>query len=103
MQHLHDVTEELGINNNEEQLRALTIIAEHFMFCMGDQLLLYIAGVRVACKSFVVKAVVEFFRRCGVLDRMLLSAPVLIDSYMIHALTFLPKVAKERFQDTETI
>ncbi|KAF8166598.1 hypothetical protein K438DRAFT_1502175, partial [Mycena galopus ATCC 62051] len=59
-------------------------------------LLLYIAGVGGAGKSFVIKTVVEFFRRCGVSERMMLSAPtgcaaVLIDGFTIHALTFLPK------------
>ncbi|KAJ7088873.1 hypothetical protein B0H15DRAFT_757925, partial [Mycena belliarum] len=81
---------------NVEQLRALRIIAEHFIFGMEEQLLLYIAGVGGAGKSFVIKAVVEFFRRCGVSDSIMLSAPtgcaaVLIDGFTIHALTFLPK------------
>ncbi|KAF8177144.1 hypothetical protein K438DRAFT_1511308, partial [Mycena galopus ATCC 62051] len=85
-----------GIRHNPDQLRALRIIAEHFMFGMEDQLLLYIAGVGGAGKSFVIKTVVEFFRRCGVSERMMLSAPtgcaaVLIDGFTIHALTFLPK------------
>ncbi|KAJ7070427.1 hypothetical protein B0H15DRAFT_765662, partial [Mycena belliarum] len=86
----------LDLEDNVEQLRALRIIAEHFIFGMEEQLLLYIAGVGGAGKSFVIKAVVEFFRRCGVSDSMMLSAPtgcaaVLIDGFTIHALTFLPK------------
>ncbi|KAJ7303838.1 hypothetical protein DFH08DRAFT_620986, partial [Mycena albidolilacea] len=85
-----------GIGDNAEQLRALRIIAEHFMFGMEEQLLLYIAGVGGAGKSFVIKTVVEFFRRCGVSQQMMLSAPtgcaaVLIDGFTIHALTFLPR------------
>ncbi|KAJ7687296.1 hypothetical protein B0H17DRAFT_890774, partial [Mycena rosella] len=72
------------------------IIAEHFMFGMEEQLLLYIAGVGGAGKSFVVNAVVAFFRACGASERMMLSAPtgcaaILINGYTIHALTFLPK------------
>ncbi|KAK6996628.1 PIF1-like helicase-domain-containing protein [Favolaschia claudopus] len=99
--HLNDIIHELGIVNNEEQLRALRIIAEHFMFGLEEQLLLYISGVGGAGKSFVIKAVVEFFRRCGVSEKMMLSAPtgcaaVLIDGFTIHALTFLPKKQKER-------
>ncbi|KAJ7838242.1 hypothetical protein B0H14DRAFT_2162209, partial [Mycena olivaceomarginata] len=83
-----------GIGDNAEQLRALRIIAEHFMFGLEEQLLLYIAGVGGAGKSFVIKTVVEFFRRCGMSDQMMLSAPtgcaaVLIDGFTIHALTFL--------------
>ncbi|KAJ7082095.1 hypothetical protein B0H15DRAFT_755164, partial [Mycena belliarum] len=86
----------LDLADNCEQLRALRIIAEHFIFGMEEQLLLYIAGVGGAGKSFVIKAVVEFFRRCGVSETMMLSAPtgcaaVLIDGFTIHALTFLPK------------
>ncbi|KAF8143045.1 hypothetical protein K438DRAFT_1480000, partial [Mycena galopus ATCC 62051] len=86
----------MGIRGNPEQLRAVRIIAEHFMFGMEDQLLLYIAGVGGAGKSFIIKTVVEFFRRCGVSERMMLSTPtgcaaVLIDGFTIHALTFLPK------------
>lgn len=63
------------------------------MFGMEEQLLLYIAGVGGTGKSFVIKAVVEFFRRCGVSQKMMLSAPtgcaaVLIDGFTVHALTF---------------
>ncbi|KAJ7602623.1 hypothetical protein DFH06DRAFT_908809, partial [Mycena polygramma] len=86
----------MGIEDNPEQMRALRIIAEHFMFGMEHQLLLYIAGVGGAGKSFVVKGLVEFFRRCGVSESLMLSAPtgcsaVLINGFTIHALTFLPK------------
>ncbi|KAJ7907273.1 hypothetical protein B0H13DRAFT_1580100, partial [Mycena leptocephala] len=60
---------------NPEQVRAIRIIAEHFMFGMERQLLLYVAEVRGSGKSYVIKVVVEFFRRCGVSDSMMLSAP----------------------------
>ncbi|KAJ7804995.1 hypothetical protein B0H14DRAFT_2383318, partial [Mycena olivaceomarginata] len=78
------------IGDNKEQLHVLRIIAEHFMFSLEEQLLLYIAGVGSAGKSFVIKTVVEFFRRCGVSQQMMLSAPtgcaaVLIDSFTIHS------------------
>ncbi|KAJ7902451.1 hypothetical protein B0H13DRAFT_1505382, partial [Mycena leptocephala] len=86
----------MGIRDNVEQTRAIHIISEHFMFGMERQLLLYIAGVGGSGKSYIIKAVVEFFRRCGVSDTMMLSAPtgcaaVLINGFTIHALTFLPK------------
>ncbi|KAJ7887528.1 hypothetical protein B0H14DRAFT_2273039, partial [Mycena olivaceomarginata] len=74
-EHLDDIIRTSGIGDNAEQLRALRIIAEHFMFGLEEQLLLYIAGVGGASKSFVIKTVVEFFRRCGVSDQMMLSAP----------------------------
>ncbi|KAJ7215813.1 hypothetical protein GGX14DRAFT_562271 [Mycena pura] len=73
-QHLQDIIEEKKFENNPEQLRALRIIAEHFMFGMEEQLLLHIAGVGGAGKSFVVKAVVAFFKRCGVSERMMLNS-----------------------------
>ncbi|KAJ6470907.1 hypothetical protein C8R45DRAFT_937068 [Mycena sanguinolenta] len=99
-QHLEEVITELNIRGNQEQERAIRIIAEHFLFGMEKQLLLYIAGVGGAGKSHVIKAVVEFFRRCSVSDSMLLSAPtgcaaVLINGFTIHALTFLPKQKDE--------
>ncbi|KAJ7158208.1 hypothetical protein C8R43DRAFT_822154, partial [Mycena crocata] len=84
------------LTDNVDQMRALHMIAEHFMFGMEEQLLLYIAGVGGSGKSWIIKAVVEFFKRCGVSEAMLLSAPtgcaaVLINGFTIHALTFLPK------------
>ncbi|KAJ7152244.1 hypothetical protein C8R43DRAFT_820720, partial [Mycena crocata] len=86
----------MNIDDNVEQLRAVRMIAEHFMFGMEQQLLLYIAGVGGSGKSFIIEAIVEFFRRCGVSQAMMLSAPtgcaaVLINGFTIHALTFLPK------------
>ncbi|KAJ7860204.1 hypothetical protein B0H14DRAFT_2576705 [Mycena olivaceomarginata] len=58
-QHLQDIIHDFGIADNPEQLRALRIIAEHFIFGMEEQLLMYIAGVGGAGKSFVIRAVVE--------------------------------------------
>ncbi|KAJ7118467.1 hypothetical protein C8R43DRAFT_830414, partial [Mycena crocata] len=84
------------IAGNVEQERALRMMAEHFIHGTEEQLLLYVAGVGGSGKSFVVQALVKFFKACGVSDKLLLSAPtgcaaVLIDGYTIHALTFLPK------------
>ncbi|KAJ7741068.1 hypothetical protein B0H16DRAFT_1216883, partial [Mycena metata] len=86
----------LGIIDNEEQMRAVYIVAEHFLFGMEHQLLMYIAGVGGSGKSYIIKAIVQFFQKCGVSETMMLSAPtgcaaVLINGYTIHALTFLPK------------
>ncbi|KAJ6517156.1 hypothetical protein DFH09DRAFT_812044, partial [Mycena vulgaris] len=85
-----------GIAGNPEQERAVRMVGEHFIHGLDDQLLMYIAGVGGAGKSYVIKAVVELFRRCGYSERLLLSAPtgcaaILIDGYTIHALTFLPQ------------
>ncbi|KAJ6623309.1 hypothetical protein B0H10DRAFT_1629381, partial [Mycena sp. CBHHK59/15] len=85
-----------GIAGNEEQERALRTIAEHFIQGSEEQLLMYITGVGSAGKSFIVKALIQFFECCGCSESLILSAPtgcaaVLIDGYTIHALTFLPK------------
>ncbi|KAH7918368.1 hypothetical protein BV22DRAFT_966345, partial [Leucogyrophana mollusca] len=85
-----------GMADNAEQRRALGIVADHFFNSEVDQLLLFVTGIGGSGKSHVIKAVVEMFKRCGVLERLMLSAPtgcsaVLIDRYTIYALTFLPK------------
>jgi ATP-dependent DNA helicase PIF1 len=100
-QHLEQIIDDMEIRDNIEQTRAIRIIAEHFIFGMERQLLLYIAGVGGSGKSYIIKAVVEFFRRCGVSESMMLSAPtgcaaVLINGFTIHALTFLPKKKDEK-------
>lgn len=102
---LDTIIKEMGIEGNPEQERAVRMIAEHFILGVEDQLLMYIAGIGGAGKSHVINAIVEFFKRCGCSQRMLLSAPtgcaaVLIQGYMIHALTFLPKT-KWRVKDEE--
>lgn len=58
-------------------------------------MLLYMGGVGGTGKSYVIKAVVRLFQRCGMPEKLLLSAPtgiaaVLIDGYTIHSLTLLP-------------
>ncbi|KAJ7131642.1 hypothetical protein C8R43DRAFT_895730, partial [Mycena crocata] len=93
---LENIIHEWGIAGNVEQERAVRMIGEHFILGVEDQLLMYIAGVGGSGKSYVIKAVVELFKRCGYSERLLLSAPtgcaaVLIDGYTIHALTFLPQ------------
>ncbi|KDQ65220.1 hypothetical protein JAAARDRAFT_107209, partial [Jaapia argillacea MUCL 33604] len=85
-----------GIDQNPEQEQAVRIIGEHFILGDQEQLLLYISGIGGSGKSHVIRAVVEFFKRCGHSNKILLSAPtgcaaVLIDGYTIHALTFLPQ------------
>lgn len=92
---LENVIRDLGILGNAEQERAVRIIGEHFILGKEAQLLMYVGGIAGSGKSYVVKAVVELFKRCGVSDSLLLSAPtgcaaVLIGGYTIHALTFLP-------------
>ncbi|KAJ7021406.1 hypothetical protein C8F04DRAFT_895542, partial [Mycena alexandri] len=64
--HLQDVLEQFGIIDNTEQTRAVRMVAEHFMFGLENQLLLYVAGVGGSGKSFIIKTtIVEFFKRCG--------------------------------------
>ncbi|KAK7001750.1 PIF1-like helicase-domain-containing protein, partial [Favolaschia claudopus] len=95
------IIQEFNLRSNPEQLRAFNLIARHFVSGSQEQLLLYIAGVGGSGKSFVIHAVVELFKRCGMSDKLLLSAPtgcaaVLIDGFTIHALTFLPKKKDEK-------
>ncbi|KAK7038406.1 hypothetical protein R3P38DRAFT_2476124, partial [Favolaschia claudopus] len=85
-----------GIVGNAEQERAVRIIGEHFILGIEDQLLMYVAGVGGAGKSYVIDTIVELFKRCGCGERILLSAPtgcaaILINGLTIHALTFLPQ------------
>jgi hypothetical protein len=86
---------EFNMDSNEEQERAFRIIANHWKNGDPEQLLMYVGGMGGTGKSHIIRATVEFFRRCGCPDELLLSAPtgcaaVLIDGYTIHALTFLP-------------
>ncbi|KDQ51996.1 hypothetical protein JAAARDRAFT_91810, partial [Jaapia argillacea MUCL 33604] len=76
--------------------RAVRMIGEHFISKSTEQLLLYVSGIGGSGKSYVIKAIVELFKRCGYPDELLLSAPtgcaaILIDGYTIHVLTFLPE------------
>ena len=93
---LEDIIVTMKIRGNPEQERAVRMVGEHFIAGTENQLLLYIAGVGGAGKSYVIHAIVQLFERCGYSDELLLSAPtgcaaVLIHGYTIHALTFLPQ------------
>jgi len=93
---LENIIIEWGLKENTEQERAVRIVGEHFVYGREDQLLMYVGGIGGSGKSYVVKAIVELFKRCGASEKLLLSAPtgcaaVLIGGYTIHALTFLPK------------
>jgi hypothetical protein len=93
---LENIISEWGLKENTEQERAVRIVGEHFVYGREDQLLMYVGGIGGSGKSYVVKAIVELFKRCGASEKLLLSAPtgcaaVLIGGYTIHALTFLPK------------
>ncbi|KAH7918548.1 hypothetical protein BV22DRAFT_976974, partial [Leucogyrophana mollusca] len=83
------------MSDNADQVRALGLIADHFLYRALDQLFLFITGIGGSGKSHVISAVVEMFKRCGVSEKLMLSAPtgcsaILINGYTIHALTFLP-------------
>lgn len=93
-QALEDIIKELGIAGNDEQERAIRTVCDHFINGTEEQLLCHISGPGGTGKSYVVHAIVEFFRRCGASDALLLSAStgcaaVLIHGYTLHALTFL--------------
>jgi hypothetical protein len=91
---LEDVITELKIRGNVEQKRAIRIVCKHFMEETKEQMLCHITGPGRTGKSHVVCAIVEFFKRCGTFEQLMLSAStgcaaILIDSYTLHALTFL--------------
>ncbi|KAI0054515.1 hypothetical protein BV25DRAFT_1816959, partial [Artomyces pyxidatus] len=93
---LEDLLKEFKVLGNEEQERAVRIVAEHYMYRDREQLLMYIAGVGGTGKSHVIRTITEFFLRVGESEKLLLSAPtgiaaVLIQGYTVHALTFLPE------------
>jgi ATP-dependent DNA helicase PIF1 len=106
---LENIIFEWGLKENPEQERAVRIVGEHFVYGREDQLLMYVGGIGGSGKSYVVRAIVEMFKRCGASEKILLSAPtgcaaVLIGGYTIHALTFLPKSKHSPKQmDLETV
>jgi hypothetical protein len=78
------------------EIRAVRIVGEHFILRSEEQLLMYLGGGAGTGKSYVIKAIVELFKRCGYSDELFVSGPmgcaaILIEGYTIHALTFLPK------------
>ncbi|KAI0067115.1 hypothetical protein BV25DRAFT_1795700, partial [Artomyces pyxidatus] len=93
---LDQLLAEYQIPGNDEQERAVRIVAEHYLNRDADQLLMYISGVGGSGKSHVIRAISDFFARMDKSERLLLSAPtgiaaVLIQGFTLHALTFLPK------------
>jgi hypothetical protein len=107
---IEQVVADFNMESNEEQERAFRIVANHWKTGDTEQLLMYVGGMGGTGKSHVIRATVEFFKRCGCPDELLLSAPtgcaaVLIDGYTIHALTFLPtqKSMKIPVSDLEKI
>ncbi|KAI0062093.1 hypothetical protein BV25DRAFT_1804508, partial [Artomyces pyxidatus] len=93
---LDKLLDDYNIPGNDEQERAVRIVAEHFLNRSAEQLLLYIAGVGGTGKSHVIGAIAEFFERMALSEKLLMSAPtgiaaVLIQGFTVHALTFLPK------------
>ena len=99
IQEMLDIVEEVHakffLDTNEEQLCVFRIAAEHFVFSMMEQMLLFITGIGETGKSHIIKAIIALFKQCSCLENPLLSAPtgstaMLIDGYTIHALTFLP-------------
>jgi hypothetical protein len=92
---VNSIIEEYTMSDNEEQERALRIVAEHFISGTEDQLLMYVGGMGGTGKSHVIDAIIQLFEQCGYSERLLVSAPtgcaaVIIKGYTIHALTFLP-------------
>ena len=61
-QALEDIIDEFQIRDNLEQQRAIRIIAEHFISNTEEQMLCHISGPGGTGKSYVVKAIVEFFK-----------------------------------------
>jgi ATP-dependent exoDNAse (exonuclease V) alpha subunit len=106
---VNSIISEYTITDNEEQWRALWIVAEHFISGTDDQLLMYIGGMGGTGKSHVIDAIIQLFERCGYSEQLLVSAPtgcaaVIIKGYTIHALTFLPSSkAKVNQEDLEQI
>ena len=89
------IIDETGMKNNKDQECAFRIIGEHFVNGTHEQLLMYVMGIGGSGKTYVIDALALLFQRCGASEKMLLSAPtgsaaMLIGSYTIHALTFLP-------------
>lgn len=85
------VIEEMHVNDNREQCRAIRIIAKH-VIAGGPQLLMYVAGVGGTGKSHLIKTFVLLMDRLGRRNELLLGAPtgiaaVLIGGYTMHSLS----------------
>lgn len=86
-----EVIRDMNIVDNNEQTRALRIMARRIIEG-GPQLLMYVAGVGGTGKSHLIKALVRLFERLGRRDELLLGAPtgiaaVLIGGYTMHSLS----------------
>lgn len=109
LQIVDSVHSQFLLDENEEQLRAFHLVAQHFMMNSVDQMLMFVIGMGGSGKSHVIKAIIELFRWCGCLENLLLSAPtgcaaILIDGYTIHALTYLPgKLTSNNRHELENI
>lgn len=88
---VREVVCKMNMDGNDEQRRALTIMAK-IMIEGGPQLLMYVSGVGGTGKSHLIKALVTLFQKLGRRDELLLGAPtgiaaVLIGGYTMHALS----------------
>lgn len=104
---VQDIISDMNMWENEEQLRAFQIVANHVQHG-GHQLLMYIAGVGGTGKSHVIHAIVRLFESCGRRAELMLSAPtgiaaVLIGGYTIHALTMLPDKSRSNFAELRSL
>lgn len=86
---------DFSLDRNAAQSRAFHIVANHLIQNEKEQLRMFVTGMAGTGKSHVIKVIVTLFKRCGILDQLLLSAPtgstvVLIDGYTVHTLTFMP-------------
>ncbi|KAI6029126.1 hypothetical protein BKA83DRAFT_4047626, partial [Pisolithus microcarpus] len=103
------VVSEWNLYENEEQLRALTIVYEHLRCKSAQQMLMLLTGVGGTGKSHVIHAIQALFDRTSHGDEILLSAPTgsatcMIGGYTIHALTFIGiKSSRKRIEELEEI
>lgn len=92
---IDQVIVEFHLTDNDDQLRAFEIAANHICFG-GPQLLMYIGGVGGTGKSYVVNAILHLFQLLDRRNQVLVSAPtgaaaILIGGFTIHSLLLLPR------------
>jgi hypothetical protein len=93
-----------GLEGNFQQVKAFRIIANHVLSVGNDnknqkQLLLYLSGMAGTGKTHVIQVVIRLFDELNRRSELFLSATtgmaaVLIGGHTIHALTYLPKSAR---------
>lgn len=93
---LEDIIRVRKMHDNPEQERAVRIVAEHMIANSPEQLVMYVGGSAGTGKSYVIKSIVELFKRSGRSNELMLAAPtgcaaVLVGGYTIHALLMLPQ------------